>query len=83
VALGGLLPPIPRVVQLSLDFQNATHAELTVTRPDGSTSQVTCSTSPCPVTIDARLGDHLVSIKYLNATNQVVIPHKETIIKAR
>lgn len=81
--LGGLRPPVPRVIQVSLDFQGATQAVLTVVRPDGTSSQVTCTSSPCPVTIDARQGDHLLSIKYLNAANQVWLPSEQTIIKAR
>ncbi len=81
--LGGLTPPVPRAVQVSLDFQTATQAVLTVIRPDGTTSQVTCTSSPCPVTIDARQGDHLLSIKYLDPANRVLIPPRQTIVKAR
>jgi hypothetical protein len=80
---GGLRPPIPRVVQVALNFQTASQAVLTVTRPDGTTSQVTCTSTPCPVTIDARQGDHILSIKYLNPANQVLIPAEQTIIKAQ
>jgi hypothetical protein len=81
--LGGLRPPLPRVVQVALDFQTASQAVLTVIRPDGTSSQVTCTSSPCPVTIDGRQGDHLLSIKYLNPVNQVLLPAEQTIIKAR
>ncbi len=81
--LGGLRPPIPRVVQVSLDFQMASQAVLTVVRPDGTSSQVTCTSSPCAVSIDSREGDHILSIKYLNPTNQVLLPAEQTIVKAR
>lgn len=81
--LGGLLPPVPRVVPVSLNFQGATHAVLTVLRPDGTSSQVTCTSSPCPVTIDSRQGDHLLSIKYLDPVNNVVASLNPTVIKAR
>jgi hypothetical protein len=81
--LGGLRPPIPRVVQVSLDFQTASQAVLTVVRPDGTSSQVTCTSSPCSITIDSREGDHLLFIKYLNPANQVLLPAEQTIVKAR
>ena len=81
--LGGLRPPITRVVQVSLNFQTASQAQLTILRPDGTTSQVTCTSSPCPVTIDSRQGDHLLSIQYLNPVNQVLLPAEQTIVKAR
>jgi hypothetical protein len=74
VRLGGVRPPIPRVVQVSLDLPASSHAVLTLTSPDGASTQVACSSSPCPVTIDARQGDHLLSIKYENGSNQVLIP---------
>jgi hypothetical protein len=64
--LGGVSPPIPRVVQVSLNLGIATQAVLTLVRPDGTSSQVTCTSSPCAVTIDAREGDHLLSINYLD-----------------
>ena len=83
VRLGGLRPPNPRVVQVSLNYQTASQAVLTVVSPDGTSSQVTCTSTPCPVTIDARQGDHLLSIKYLNPTNQVLLPAEQTILKAR
>ena len=70
--LGGLTPPIPRVIQQELNFGAATQALLTITRPDGETSQVTCTSSPCAVSIDARQGDHLIQVQYLDGTGRVL-----------
>jgi hypothetical protein len=81
--VGGLRPPIPRVVQVSLDYQTATHAVLTVVQPDGTSSQVSCTTSPCPITIDAREGDHLVFVRYLNMANEVLAMTDPTVVKAQ
>jgi hypothetical protein len=83
VRLGGLMPPAPRVVQVTLDFQAATKALLTVVRPDGTSTTVTCTTSPCPVTIDARQGDHLLSIRYLDPSSRQVASAPATVLRAR
>ena len=71
--LGGLRPPMPRVVQASLeDFQGATTAVVTVISPDGTTTKATCTSLPCPVTIDARQGDHLAFTSYLDSAGKVL-----------
>jgi hypothetical protein len=81
--LGGTAPPLRRVVMVSLNFQGATQAVLTVLAPDGTSTQVTCTSSPCPVTIDAREGDHLLSINYLNAANNVRASLAPTVLKVQ
>ena len=81
IRLGGLMPPVPRVIDVSLNFQSSAQALLTVTRPDGTSSQVTCTSSPCPVTIDSRQGDHLLSIKYLDTSNHQLRAAQMTVIK--
>jgi hypothetical protein len=68
---------------VSLNFQGATQAVLTVVAPDGTSTQVTCSSSPCPVTIDAREGDHLLSINYLNGANNVRASLAPTLLKVQ
>ena len=83
IRLGGLMPPAPRVVDVSLNFQSAARAILTVTRPDGTASQSTCTSSPCQVTIDSRQGDHLLSIQYLDTSNHSLRVAQLTAIKAR
>ena len=70
--LGGLRPPIPQTASVPLDFQGAAKAVLTVTRPDGTSSQVTCTSSPCSVSVDKREGVHLGAVKYLNSSGRVL-----------
>lgn len=50
----------------------ATQVRFTATRPDGTTLQSTCSTSPCSVSIDRRQGTHSILIEYLNGGGSVV-----------
>jgi hypothetical protein len=87
VRLGGLVPPQPRVVDLSANLNfpgNATQAWVTVTKPDGTSAQVICTASAtCQVTMDAREGDHLLSIRYLRASSSVVEPSSTMVLKAR
>lgn len=83
IRLGGLMPPAPRVVDISLNLQSSARAILTVTRPDGTASQITCTSSPCQVTIDSRQGDHLLSVQYLDASNHLLSVAQPIPIKAR
>jgi hypothetical protein len=78
---GGLLPPAPRVIQQSLNFQNATQAVVTVTHPDSTSSQTTCTSSPCALTVDAREGDHLFSVQYLDSSNHLLRSQAQTPIR--
>ncbi len=79
--LGGVTPPAPRTIQVSPDFQVSSLDVLTVTRPDGSSSQVNCTSSPCSVVIDSRQGDHLLLTRYFDAAGNVVKPPQQVIIK--
>ena len=75
VRLGGVAPPAPQTVNVTCNISsvpNATKCRVTLTKPDGSTVTNTCSTSPCPVTADAREGDHLLKVEYLSASNAVL-----------
>ena len=50
----------------------ADHVEMTVMQPSGVRMTVSCSSSPCPVTVDKRQGKHLVQINYLSASGSLV-----------
>jgi hypothetical protein len=86
VRLGGLLPPQPRVVDLSVNLNfpsNAIQALVTVTKPDGTSAQVVCTASAtCQVTMDAREGDHLLFIQYLGASSKV-LESSSSVLKTR
>ena len=75
VRLGGVAAPMPRTLSVTCNISsvpNATQCRVTLTKPDGSTVTNTCTTSPCPVTADAREGDHLLEVDYLSASNMVL-----------
>ena len=75
--LGGVTPAIPRTIDVTCNISsvaNATKCRVTLTKPDGSTVTNTCTTSPCPVIGDARQGDHLLKVDYLNASDAVLSP---------
>jgi hypothetical protein len=75
VRAGGVPPAIPRTLDVTCNISsvtNATQCRVTLTKPDGSTVSNTCNTSPCPVTADAREGDHLLKVEYLNASGAVL-----------
>ena len=73
--LGGVAPAAPQTVSVTCNISsvtNATQCRVTLTKPDGSTVTNTCASSPCAVTADAREGDHLLKVEYLNAANAVL-----------
>jgi hypothetical protein len=60
---------------------NATEARVTLTRPDGSTAQATCSSSPCSVPADVRQGTHLLRIEYLSSAGAVLAVGEQTRVR--
>jgi hypothetical protein len=50
----------------------------TATAPDGESIQVSCSSSPCAVPIDARQGEHIFRIEYLSHTGAVLAASEAT-----
>lgn len=53
-------------------ISGATQARITVRKPDQSTTQTTCSTSPCSVNWDSRQGRAAYRIDYLSAGSVVL-----------
>lgn len=77
----GAIPPELQTQSLSFDLNSvkgASQARITVMQPSGATTQTTCSSSPCRVTVDARQGDHLIRLDYLSASGSVVSPGSYT-----
>ena len=75
VRLGGLSEEQIQTVPVSFnlaDVANATAVRMKITKPDGSQSEVVCSSSPCEVPVDVRQLDHLIQIEYLSGSSQVM-----------
>jgi hypothetical protein len=76
VRLGGVAPAVNRSVYVGYKLSSVTNAasfQIILTTPSGKTTTVTCSSSPCLVTSDARQGAHLMTLQYLNATPAVIL----------
>jgi len=82
VRLGGVSPAIPQTVSVNLDLSQAASARVTVTQPSSATTQYLCSSSPCPVQVDARQGAHWVQIDYLSSTGQVLSTTQPDLLSA-
>ena len=52
----------------------STKVRITIVTPTGVTTSSICTSSPCRVVIDSRLGKHLMKLDYLSADDQVVAP---------
>ena len=50
----------------------AAQARVTLTQPTGVVTRFTCSTSPCQITVDARLSDPLYQLDYISSTGSLV-----------
>ncbi len=64
-----------RTVTIAFDLASVprtAEVRLTLTKPDGTTAQVTCSTAPCAVHADPTKGDCLVELRYLSAEGAVL-----------
>jgi hypothetical protein len=73
--LGGVSAPVNRTVSASFNLASvadATSFAAVVTLPSGAQSTVTCSTSPCLVSADARQGSPVVQWRYLGAGGQIL-----------
>lgn len=73
--LGGLVPPdivSVRVTFRLADVAGAIQARVSVLSPSGATTQTTCTTSPCAVTVDRRQGTHAYTTEYLSAGGAVL-----------
>ena len=80
--LGGVAPPRLRTQDVVMRFgTGVTQAVVSVIQPSGGTQQVTCTSSPCQVTVDARLGDHLIRVDYQSSGRTTAPASDYTILK--
>jgi hypothetical protein len=73
--LGGARPAQHRTFFVGFDLasvSNAVSVRLTLTNPDGSSTQVICSDSPCSIQSDAGQGDPLLRLEYLGESGSVL-----------
>lgn len=74
--LGGLKPLEARVVRMNTGLGGAagtSQVRITVRDPNGKDiTQEACFSSLCPVTVDARLGNHLVRVEHLSPDGHVI-----------
>jgi hypothetical protein len=75
VRLGGVAPAINRTVSASFTLASVANAATfvaVVTSPSGAQTTVTCSSSPCSVSADARQGAHVVQWQYRGTGGQIL-----------
>lgn len=73
--LGGVDAPSNTTAQFAFqlaDFAPADRARVTVIQPSGKSQVVNCAASPCALPVDARQGDHMVRVEYLDSGGRVV-----------
>ncbi len=73
--LGGVTPNVNRTLHVGFalaSVPNATQVRLTLTKPDGTTVQATCASSPCSIVGDARQANHLLEVEFLSAGSAVL-----------
>jgi hypothetical protein len=61
-----------RTVSLGIDLAGSASANVIVTAPSGAVTNVACSTSPCAITVDDRLGSFWYQVQRLNSSRQVI-----------
>ena len=75
VRVGGVAPADNRDIPVAFNLAsipNATKVTVTLISPNGTAQSVTCNSSPCSVTGDARQGNHLIQLQYKSAGNVVL-----------
>jgi hypothetical protein len=72
--LGGVSPPSPLAVPVTIYLADAgaASAQVLVTQPSSAQQQYTCSASPCTVQVDQRQGAHWAQVQYLSVTGAVI-----------
>jgi hypothetical protein len=72
---GGVSAPLSRSIAVGFNLagvHGAASAQVTLTKPDGTTVQSSCSASPCIVQTDANEANPVVKITYLSSGGKVV-----------
>jgi len=75
--VGGLAAPAPLTITLPhilTSVANAVKIRITLLAPNGVSSSSTCTSTPCQVTVDSRLGQHMMKIEYLSVDDEIVGP---------
>jgi hypothetical protein len=76
VRIGGVLPPHVATLYVGGKISavpGATAMQVTVTDPTGiASAPVTCTSSPCAVTVDRTMGNPTIEVNYLSATGAVL-----------
>jgi len=75
--LGGVLPAVNRTIYLGVKLNaiaNVTNVDVVLTAPNSATplAPVNCTSSPCVVTADARMGNYLYTLNYKSAGGAVL-----------
>jgi len=81
--LGGSVSAQSRTIYVDLPptvFLVPMRVQLQVTAPSGATASTLCLTSPCPVTVDARQGNHLMKMVYLSIAGRVLATSDLTVL---
>jgi len=64
--VGGPLPVHTRTIRISTEHpRGATAMHVTVTEPNGATTEMLCGFSSCTATVDGRQGDPAIDLEYL------------------
>jgi hypothetical protein len=86
VRLGGLQPSSPRTVYVGFDLRGvpgAAKVGVTTTAPDGTVSQVQCSSSPCSVPAPGPPGDRLIQLQYLSGSGKILAAGEASLVPAQ
>jgi len=81
--VGGVQPRAGELLYVDANLPGvpgAAAVRVVTTDPSGVTYTTNCNALPCAVTVDRRLGDHLVSIQYLSATGAVLASSRAPLI---
>lgn len=73
--LGGVASPIIRTQLIGCKISsipNASECAVIITSPTSASSTFLCTSTPCPVSVDARTGAHLYRIDYQNSSHTVL-----------
>jgi hypothetical protein len=80
--LGGVLPPSPVTVPVTINLAGAgaASAVAVVTQPSSAQQQYSCPASPCLIEVDQRQGAPWVQIEYLSASGAVISTTAPTLV---
>lgn len=86
VRIGGPQPASTRTAYVGFDLrgvQGAAKVGVATTAPDGTVSQVECSSSPCGVPAPGPPGDRLIQLQYLSGSGKVLATGAASLVPAQ